>query len=372
MIKFNEPYRTDVSLRHIGQLATEGKLSGDGIFAEYCTSTLSQCLGGSEVLLTPSGTAALELMMLASGLRPGDEVIVPSYTFSSTVNAICLFGYIPVFADVEAGTFNMAPTSIVDSITERTRAIMTVNYGGSSPNYTNVMEICHKHGLLLLEDAAQSIGASFNAQPLGTFGAMSCLSFHETKNIQCGEGGALIINDPSFSDLVKTIREKGTNRHEFLSGKIDKYTWRTLGSSYLMNEITAAYLYGQLQELDHIKNIRLQNAANILFMLRKYRPHNATIPTFVDTDGYNGHIVGLKFEQAAEMRTFMSKMNKSGVQCTSHYTALHLAKPGKLYGRQYSPLPHTETIVDTFVRLPVHSKAMDLDLMGRSIMNAGS
>lgn len=367
MIYFNDPYRTQKSISHVGTLAETGKLSGDGDYARLCCDILRSLTASEEVLLTPSATSALELMILASGLKRGDEVIVPSYTFSSTVNAICLFGCIPVFADINPQTMNINEHLLEALITPKTKAIMTVNYGGGSPDYTIIADICKRHNILLLEDAAQSIGASFNGRMLGTFGAMACLSFHETKNVQCGEGGAVIVNDKSFLDRVKIIREKGTNRHEFVAGKIDKYSWKELGSSYLMNEITAAYLLGQLEEADQIFKQRLYNAHELNDYLETIVDENISVPSFTRQNGYNGHISGLLFKNNERAKSFQAGMLDCGVQCTTHYTALHNSAPGRKFGVKRGSLSFTEKIAETFIRLPIHSKAMDLEYLIKSV-----
>ena len=261
-VPFNKPYMTGKELWYISQAHASGHLAGDGQFTKKCSAWLEQRIGCQKALLTHSCTAALEMAAILTDVQPGDEVIMPSYTFVSTANAFVLRGAIPVFVDIRPDTLNIDETKIEDAITPRTKVIVPVHYAGVSCEMDTIMDIARRHNLLVVEDAAQGIMSTYKGRPLGGIGHMAALSFHETKNIISGEGGALLINDPRFVERAEMIREKGTNRSQFFRGQVDKYTWVDIGSSYLPGEIVAAFLWAQMEEADAINKRRLDIWAN--------------------------------------------------------------------------------------------------------------
>jgi dTDP-4-amino-4,6-dideoxygalactose transaminase len=261
-IPFNKPYMTGKELWYIAQAHANGHLAGDGSFTKKCSDWLERRTGTYKALLTHSCTAALEMAAILADIQPGDEVIMPSYTFVSTANAFLLRGGVPVFVDIRPDTLNIDEARIEAAVTEKTKAIVPVHYAGVGCEMDSIMAIARKHGLLVIEDAAQGIMASHQGRPLGSIGHLGALSFHETKNIISGEGGALLINDRALAERAEIIREKGTNRSKFFRGQVDKYTWVDLGSSYLPSELIAAFLWAQMEEADAITRRRLDIWAN--------------------------------------------------------------------------------------------------------------
>jgi dTDP-4-amino-4,6-dideoxygalactose transaminase len=257
-IPFNRPNQVGAEIEHIRDAIRRAKLAGDGHYTAACQAEISRLAGGGCCLLTHSCTAALEMSMLLVDLAPGDEVILPSFTFVSTANAVVLRGATPVFVDIRPDTLNLDERAVEEAISPRTRAIIAVHYAGVPAEMDALNATANRHGLVVVEDAAQAIGATYRGRPAGGLGAMAAFSFHETKNVISGEGGALVVNDPRFVDRAGIIREKGTNRRQFLSGFVDKYTWVDIGSSYLPSELVAAYLYGQLERFDAVQRDRMQ------------------------------------------------------------------------------------------------------------------
>jgi len=255
-IPYNRPYTTGDEFGYIQEAIGNGHLSGNGPFAERCASLLEREIGSARVLLTHSCTGALEMAMTLADVGPGDEVILPSFTFVSTANAIVGRGATPVFVDISADTLNIDPDQVVDAVTERTRAVLPIHYAGVGASLAPILELARERRLLVIEDAAQGFGASYRGRPLGGLGHLGALSFHETKNIHCGEGGALLVNDPRFVARAEVVQEKGTNRQRFFRGQVDKYTWVDVGSSYLLSEINAAFLWAQLLRAEEITSQR--------------------------------------------------------------------------------------------------------------------
>ena len=258
MIPFNKPYLTGKELHYISEAHARGQLAGDGYFTKKCNTWLEEKTGCHKALLTHSCTAALEMAAILADIQPGDEVIMPSYTFVSTANAFVLRGGVPVFVDIREDTLNIDEQLIEAAITPRTKAIVPVHYAGVACEMDTIMAIARNHNLLVIEDAAQGVMATHKGRPLGSIGDLGCYSFHETKNIISGEGGALLINNPAFADRAEIIREKGTNRSQFFRGQVDKYTWVDIGSSYLPGELIAAFLWAQMEEADSITAKRLE------------------------------------------------------------------------------------------------------------------
>lgn len=354
MITFNKPYLTGNEIKFIQEAAANQQLAGDGIFTAKCSNWLEEQLSCSKVLLTHSCTAALEMAAILADIKEGDEVIMPSFTFVSTANAFVIRGAIPVFVDVRPDTLNIDESLIEDAITPKTKAIVPVHYAGVPCEMDTIMDIAKAHNILVIEDAAQGIFSSYKGRPLGSIGDLGCISFHETKNIICGEGGALIINDALFSKRAEMIREKGTNRTAFRKGEISKYSWVDIGSSFLPGEMTAAFLWAQLQEGDLITNKRkdiwnyYHNEFKDLENIQKIkRPH---IP---EHTSHNGHLYYLLLKTKNLRDNFIEMMRLKGVHCVFHYIPLHSSKIGKKIGRISGDMTVTDDVAYRLVRLPI-------------------
>jgi dTDP-4-amino-4,6-dideoxygalactose transaminase len=331
-----------------------GHLSGDGAFTAKCHTWLENEYGCERALMTHSCTGALEIAAILADLKRGDEVIMPSYTFVSTANAFALRGAVPVFVDVRSDTLNLDETRIEQAISERTRAIVAVHYAGVACEMNAIMAIAEKHGLLVIEDAAQGIFSTYKGRPLGSIGNLGTLSFHETKNIHSGEGGALLVNDPSFSDRAEVIREKGTNRKAFFRGVVDKYTWVDIGSSYLPSDMVAAYLWAQIGDADRITRRRhaIWQAYHAACedLEAKGRCRRPTVPADC---GHNAHIYYLLLPTAARRSDFIRHLADRGVQAVFHYVPLHSSPMGRKMCRTVGPMTQTDDIAARLVRLPV-------------------
>lgn len=354
MIPFNKPYMTGKELWNIAQAHTAAHLSGDGIFTKRCNQWLEQKIGCKKALLTPSCTAALELAAILGDIQPGDEVIMPSYTFVSTANAFVLRGATPVFVDIRPDTLTLDETKIETAITNKTKAIVPVHYAGVACEMDEIMAIAEKYGLLVIADAAQGIMSSYKGRPLGSFGHMAALSFHETKNIICGEGGAILINDEQFMERAEIIREKGTNRSQFFRGQVDKYTWVDIGSSYLPGEINAAFLWAQMEEAEAITQRRMNlwnNYHDAFSELEQEdfirRPH---IPVHCI---HNAHMYYLLLACQTARDEFIAKMREAGVNTVFHYVPLDQSPAGKRFARTCGDLSITHHAGERLVRLPL-------------------
>jgi dTDP-4-amino-4,6-dideoxygalactose transaminase len=354
MIPFNKPYMTGRELSQIAQAHANGHLSGDGPLTKQCHAWLETRTGASKALLTHSCTAALEICALLLDLQPGDEVIMPSYTFVSTANAFVLRGAVPVFVDVRADTLNLDERLIEGAITSRTKAICVVHYAGVACEMNAIMDIAQRHGLKVVEDAAQGIMSTYRGHPLGTIGDLGALSFHETKNIIAGEGGALLCRDSDMAERAEIIREKGTNRSKFFRGQVDKYTWVDIGSSFLPGEITAAFLAAQMDAADEItaRRMTLWNryhawAASHEIAGRVRRP---IIPVHCT---HNAHMYYLLLPSLEARTAFIGALKIAGVQAVFHYIPLHSSPAGLNYGRAHGKLSVTSDISDRLVRMPL-------------------
>jgi dTDP-4-amino-4,6-dideoxygalactose transaminase len=352
-IRFNKPYMTGRELDYIAQAHEIGHLSGDGPFTKRCHTWLEQRIGCRKALLTHSCTGALEMAALLLDLQPGDEVIMPSFTFVSTANAFVLRGAVPVFVDIRPDTLNLDESLIEAAITPRTRAICVVHYAGVGCEMDVIMSIAEKHNLFVVEDAAQAILSTYKGRPLGSIGHLAALSFHETKNVISGEGGALLINDPRFVERAEIIREKGTNRSKFFRGQVDKYTWVDVGSSYLPSEILAAFLAAQLDEADAITDRRLA-------LWDRYNawaePHDTagTVrrPIVPAHCTQNAHMFYLLLRDLDARTRFIEYMSGRDIHPVFHYIPLHSAPAGQRFGRSAGDLPVTTNISDRLVRMP--------------------
>lgn len=355
MVPFNKPYMVGSELGYIAEAHSHIHLSGDGLFTKRCHGLLEQLTGCRKALLTHSCTAALEMAAMLIDLRPGDEVIIPSFTFVSTANAFVLRGAIPVFVDIRPDTFNIDERLIEQAITPRTRAICVVHYAGIACDMDAIMQIADKHGLLVVEDAAQAIMSSHKGRPLGSIGHLGALSFHETKNVICGEGGALLINSPQFIERAEILREKGTNRSRFFRGQIDKYTWVDIGSSYLPSEVVAAFLYAQLERAKDITERRKTIWRRYDEWFRHRPPASPVpgLPHMPDRCEFNAHIYPLLLPDLDARTHFIEEMRARGVQTVFHYLPLHSSPAGLQYGRVGTPMPNTDSISERLVRLPL-------------------
>ena len=351
-IFFNKPYLTGSELINKQHLSTQ--FAGDGFFTKISHSWLEDNINCRKALLTHSCTAALEISALLLEIKRGDEIIMPSYTFVSTANAFALRGGIPVFVDIRQDTLNIDENSIERAITDKTRAIVVVHYAGVACEMDTIMKIADIHRIPVIEDAAQGIIAKYNGSPLGSIGTFGCLSFHETKNIHCGEGGALLINDKKYIERAEIIREKGTNRSQFFRGQVDKYRWVDIGSSYLPGELTAAFLAAQLEHAEEItlKRLDIWDKYHEIFQdLEKIeKVRRPIIPKECE---HNGHIYYLLLDKRYNRDSVLKKMNELGVNAVFHYQPLHCSPAGKKYGKHSSPLPVTYDISERIIRLPM-------------------
>ncbi|WP_426106605.1 dTDP-4-amino-4,6-dideoxygalactose transaminase [Massilia sp. TSP1-1-2] len=353
-IPFNKPYMTGKELWNISQAHASGHLAGDGAFTKKCSAWLEQRIGCQKALLTHSCTAALEIAAMLADLQPGDEVIMPSYTFVSTANAFVLRGAVPVFVDIRADTMNIDENKIEAAITARTKAIVPVHYAGVACEMDAIMDIARRHDLLVIEDAAQGIMSTYKGRPLGSIGHLAALSFHETKNIISGEGGALLINDPRFIERAEVIREKGTNRSQFFRGQVDKYTWVDVGSSYLPGEIVAAFLWAQMEEADIINRRRLEIWANYHQWFASLEKAGKVVrPTVPRECTHNAHMYYLLLPDLATRTRVIARLRERGIQTVFHYIPLHSSPVGRELGRSADDMRHTDAAGERLLRLPL-------------------
>lgn len=353
-IPFNKPYMTGKELWYISQAHANGHLAGDGQFTKKCSTWLEARTGSHRALLTHSCTAALEMAAILADLQPGDEVIMPSYTFVSTANAFVLRGAVPVFVDIRPDTLNIDESRIEAAITERTRAIVPVHYAGVACEMDTVMAIARKHNLVVIEDAAQGIMSTYKGRPLGSIGHMGCLSFHETKNIISGEGGALLINDPHLAERAEVIREKGTNRSKFFRGQVDKYTWVDMGSSYLPSELIAAFLWAQMEEADAITDRRLA-IWDVYHRGLAGLEASGTIrrPFIPEGCRHNAHMYYIVLPDVSTRMKTIETLKSKGIHTVFHYVPLHSALAGMKHGVTRTNLAVTDDMSERLLRLPV-------------------
>jgi dTDP-4-amino-4,6-dideoxygalactose transaminase len=353
-IPFNRPYQTGAEIRNIKLAHKLGQLAGDGRFTRSCHEWLESHFGCSKALLTHSCTAALEMCAILADIQPGDEVIMPSYTFVSTANAFVLRGAIPIFVDIRKDTLNLDESLVEEAISSRTKAIVAVHYAGVACEMDALKEICVRHQLLLIEDAAQALMSSYKGKPVGSIGDLAAISFHETKNIISGEGGAIIINNSIFSNRAEIIREKGTNRSQFFRGEIDKYTWVDIGSSYLPGELIAAFLYAQLDEAARITRDRLNIWNSYHHFFKPYESRGLLRrPIITENCSHNGHLYYLLLENSELRDQFIAALKVIGVKAVFHYVPLHSSPAGIKYARSSGSLKVTEDLASRLVRLPL-------------------
>lgn len=356
LILFNKPPVTGQEAEQVVAAINSGKLCGNGPYTQLCQQWFKDKLHGSTTLLTPSCTAALELAAILIDIQPGDEVIMPSYTFVSTANAFVLRGAKIVFVDIRPDTMNIDERLIEAAITDKTRAIVPVHYAGVACEMDTIMKIANKHHLFVIEDAAQGVMSSYKGLPLGTLGHLGCFSFHETKNYTSGgEGGALVINDKQFIQRAEIIREKGTNRSQFLRGQVDKYTWRDLGSSFLLSELQAAYLYAQLLAAETINEQRLSlwNRYHKELSILNQKDRKLELPSIPEHCIHNAHMYYIKLPTSDERSAFINYMKSNQIQTPFHYVPLHSSPAGVKYCRFSGKDTHTTMESEKLVRLPL-------------------
>jgi len=356
LIDFNRPSLVGKELEYMAQAVQNGQISGDGPFTKKCHALLEQELGVPKALLTTSCTHALEMMAILLDIQPGDEVILPDFTFVSTINAFVLRGAKPVFLDVRPDTLNLDESKLAAAITPRTKAIVPVHYAGVGCNMDAILDIAQQHNVAVVEDNAHGLFGKYKGRFLGTFGALASQSFHETKNFSSGEGGALLINDPKFVGRAEIIREKGTNRSRFFRGQVDKYTWVDIGSSYLPSDILAAYLFGQLEQRDkiqaHRKNLWQTYQTDLKDWAAKQDIQLPTIPEYCEQAYHMFYMLMPNLDLRQRLIMYLRERN---IQSVFHYLPLHLSDMGRKFGGREGDCPVTERVSDQLIRLPFHN-----------------
>ena len=355
MVPFNIPPRVGTEGDYIDEAIRSHKICGDGQFTKKCNSWMEERFGAQKVLLTTSGTTALDMAALLCDLKAGDEVILPSFTFSSTATAFVMAGARLVFVDIRPDTMNIDESKIEAAITERTRVIVPVHYAGVACEMDTIMKIARRHNLKVVEDAAQGVMSTYKGRALGTIGDFGCYSFHETKNYSMGEGGALVINNPVYNERAEILREKGTNRSRFLRGQVDKYTWVDLGDSYLPSELNAAYLWAQLEKAEMINKNRLATW-NVYYqeLLPLEKEGKLVLPCVPEQCVHNAHMFYVKLKNLEERTAFISHLKTCGVQSVFHYVPLHSAPAGLKFGRFQGADVYTTKESERLARLPMY------------------
>lgn len=354
MIPFNKPYLCGKELWNIAQAHAQGQLAGDGRFTKLCQRWLEETTGCGKALLTHSCTAALEMAAILGDVKSGDEIIMPSFTFVSTANAFVLRGGVPVFVDIREDTLNLDERIIEEAITPKTKAIVPVHYAGVSCEMDTIMDIARRHGLMVVEDAAQGVMASYKGAPLGTIGDVGAISFHETKNVISGEGGALLVNNRQLVPRSEIIREKGTDRSRFFRGEVDKYTWQDVGSSFLPGEIIAAFLWAQFEEAEQIKHKRLACWQRYHQSLAGLELEGLVrLPKVPDGCEHNAHMYYVLLSSGINRQTVLEEMKQLGIWSVFHYVPLHSSPAGVRFGKAHGSLDVTVRQSERLIRLPL-------------------
>jgi dTDP-4-amino-4,6-dideoxygalactose transaminase len=362
-IPFNRPFTTGREFVYVREAIENGHLSGSGPFTDRCNRWLEERVGSKQALLTHSCTAALEMAAMLLDFGPGDEVVMPSFTFVSTANAVVLRGGTPVFVDIRADTMNIDETKVPAAIGPRTRAILAVHYAGVGSAMDELMEIAEQTATPLVEDAAQGIIASYDEEPLGSFGSLAALSFHETKNVHCGEGGALLVNDPAFAERAEVLLDKGTNRRRFFRGQVDKYSWVDIGSSYAPSEINAAFLWAQLEEAEAITARRLAIWQTYHEAFAELEERGvARRPVVPGPCRHNAHMYYLLLPDLDGRSRLIEELMRAGIHAVFHYVPLHASEAGRRYGRKAADLSVTEDASERLVRLPLWPGMADAEI----------
>lgn len=363
MIKFNIPPRVGNELKYLEEAMNNQKICGDGPFTKKCQEILEEKFNSPKIFLTTCGTTALEMACMLADLGPGDEIILPSFTFSSSANAAVIFGATPVFVDCREDTMNIDENKIEAAITEKTKAIMVVHYAGVGCNMEKVMEIANRHNLIVIEDAAQVVNSTYNGKYLGTFGHFGCYSFHETKNYSMGEGGAISINDPKYIERAAIIREKGTDRIRFINGQVDKYTWVDKGSSYLPSDLLAAYLYPQLLVMDEMRQDRVDSFDLYYELLKPLKEAGKIdLPTIPENVVHNAHMFYIKVKDLPEREELQKFLRAREIDSAFHYIPLHSCEAGLKYGRFAGEDEVTTRDSERLLRLPMYYKLSKEDV----------
>ncbi|HPV44363.1 MAG TPA: dTDP-4-amino-4,6-dideoxygalactose transaminase [Methylotenera sp.] len=369
-IPFNRPHLTGNEFKYIAQAHENRKLAGDGTFTKHCHAWLETNTAAKKALLTHSCTAALEMAAILIDIQPGDEIIMPSYTFVSTANAFVLRGGVPVFVDIRPDTLNIDEKLIEAAITPKTKAIVPVHYAGVGCEMDVIMDIAKRHNLYVIEDAAQGLMSTYKGKALGAIGHFGAISFHETKNVISGEGGALLINDDRFVERAEIIREKGTNRSRFFRGEVDKYTWVDIGSSYLPGELIAAFLWAQLQEAEEITKERLriwdQYHHELAEFERKGLIRRPIMPLHTQ---HNAHMYYMLFNSLEERTEAIDRMRKKEINPVFHYVPLHSSPAGLKFCRTHGSLSVTEDLADRLLRLPLWYGLQDIQTVSAAIFD---
>jgi dTDP-4-amino-4,6-dideoxygalactose transaminase len=363
MIHFNVPPLTGKEFDYMHEAVENHKICGDGPFTKRCDEWMQNRFHADKVMLTTSGSTALDMAALLCGLKEGDEVILPSFTFSSTANSFVLAGARLVFVDIRPDTMNIDETKIEAAITDKTKVICPMHYAGVACEMDTIMEIAKKHNLLVVEDAAQGVMSTYKGKALGTIGDFGCYSFHETKNYSMGEGGAIVINNPEYIEKAEILREKGTNRSQFFRGQVAKYNWVDFGDSYLQSDLNAAYLWAQLEMADEINDNRL---ATWNAYYKAFKPLEEkgiiTLPTIPDGCVHNAHMFYIKCKDLETRQNFIKFMKENDILCVFHYVPLHSAPAGEKFGRFNGKDEHTSADSDRLVRLPMYYNIDKCDL----------
>ena len=355
MLPFNTPPYVGTEEKYLAEAIASHKICGDGAFTKKCNAWLEEHFHAKKALLTTSGSSALDMAALMCGIQPGDEVILPSFTFSSTANSFVLAGAKLVFVDIRPDTMNIDEKKIEDAITERTKAIAVVHYAGVACEMDTVMDIARRYGLMVVEDAAQAVMSSYKGQALGTIGDFGCYSFHETKNYSMGEGGAIVVNNPKYIEEAEILREKGTNRSKFFRGQVDKYTWVDFGDSYLPSELNAAYLWAQLEVADAINKDRLASWQRYYDELKPLADEGRLeLPTVPAGCVHNAHMFYVKLRDLEERTAFIAHLKERGVSSVFHYIPLHSAPAGLKFGRFHGEDEYTTRESERLARLPMY------------------
>ena len=372
MIHFNIPPYTGKEIDYMKEAIDNHKICGDGVFTKKCNAFLEQKFNAKKVLLTTSGSTALDMAAILCNIQPGDEVILPSFTFSSTANSFVLVGAKLVFIDIRPDTMNIDESKIEDAITDKTKVICVVHYAGVSCEMDTIMDIAHRHGLLVVEDAAQGVMSSYKGKPLGTIGDFGCYSFHETKNYSMGEGGAIVVNNEKYIERAEIIREKGTNRSQFYRGQVAKYNWIDLGDSYLPSDLNAAYLWAQLELIDEINNNRLDTWNKYNYGLKVLADKGyIELPTIPKGCVHNAHMFYIKVHDLETRTKFIDYMKQHDVMCVFHYVPLHSAPAGLKFGRFNGVDQFTTSESDKLVRLPMYYNISndDVETVIKNVLN---
>lgn len=363
LIHFNIPPFVGTEFKYMQEAVENHKICGDGPFTKKCDEWIEQRFGAKKAMLTTSGSSALDMAALLCRLKPGDEVILPSFTFSSTANSFVLAGATLVFVDIRPDTMNIDEKKIEEAVTNKTKVICVVHYAGVACEMDTIMDIAKRHNLMVVEDAAQAVMSSYKGKPLGTIGDFGCFSFHETKNYSMGEGGAILINNEKYIEKAEILREKGTNRSQFFRGQVAKYNWVDFGDSYLQSDLNAAYLWAQLEMADEINNNRLATWDAYWSAFKKYEEQEKIVlPTVPDGCVHNAHMFYIKFPDLDTRQQYIAFMKENDILCVFHYVPLHSAPAGLKFGRFNGKDEHTTADSDRLVRLPMYYNINPKDL----------